>query len=354
LRSGEGRARLSEEARPHGVGGGFGSEMARIDEMEQRAKRPVLVTGAAGFIGSRLRARLEEKGWDVQGMDLVGGPGVDRIGDVRDVALVERLVPEGGIVFHLASVVGIVEVLKRPRETYRTSIEGTRNLVREALRKGARLVFTSSSEVYGDGRGRRIREEDPLPEDHGAWPRASYPEGKLRAEELCRTLVLKGGDARIARLFNVGGPGQDWRRGPVLPTFVRYALLGEPLPVIGEGGDVRCFQHVEDAVSGLLRLGLREEGQGLVVNLGGEEATTIAALAERTGRVLGLPVRIRKVTATQRYGGPSRPCTYRVPDLERARAILGHRPVFGLDRILRDLAESLRRDAVSGEAVGGA
>ena len=309
----------------------------------------VLVTGASGFIGSRLIQLLRSSGHRTLGLDLVPGPFTDVIADVRDAAALKHNIPEDGIVFHLASVVGIVEVLKRPEECYNCSVEGTRNLCKGAEERGARIVFTSSSEVYGDGGGELLCEESPLPPNHGPWPRASYPEGKLRAEELVQTFHARGGDGRIARFFNVTGPCQDWSKGPVLPTFVHHALEGIPLPVIGEGGDVRCFQHVDDAAQGLMRLGLAEGLGGKLVNLGGMDSVSVEQLAHRVLSILNVPGSIKKVSATERYGGPSRPCTHRIPILDLAQDLLGHEPKIPLDKIILETAAAFRGE---GEASG--
>ncbi|HHI80436.1 MAG TPA: NAD(P)-dependent oxidoreductase [Planctomycetes bacterium] len=304
----------------------------------------ILVTGASGFVGTRLIQLLQAKGHRTLGLDLVPGPYTDIIADVRDRKALEAHVPEGGIVFHLASVVGIVEVLKRPEECYSCSVEGTRNLCRSAEKRGARIVFTSSSEVYGDGAGELLSEDSSLPAHHGPWPRASYPEGKLRAEELVRTFHARGGDGRIARFFNVTGPGQEWRKGPVLPTFVHHALHGIPLPVIGEGGDVRCFQHVDDAAAGLMKLGLGDGLAGQTINLGGMDSVSVEQLAHRVLSLLNLSGTIKNVSATDRYGGPSRPCTHRIPTLERAKELLGHEPRVPLDKIILETAATFRRE----------
>ena len=100
-------------------------------------------------------------------------------GDVRSYEDLDRLVPEGAWIFHLASVVGVVEVLARPRECFETSVKGSEMICKIARVRGCRLLFTSSSEVYGNGIP--MAEEDPLPASYGLWPRASYPEGKAIA-----------------------------------------------------------------------------------------------------------------------------------------------------------------------------
>ncbi len=297
----------------------------------------VLVTGAAGFVGRRLVALLERHGHEVIGLDLCSG--ATHVGDVCDRAAVRALVPEGGIVLHLASVVGVVEVLRRPAETWRVCVEGTRQVCAAALERGARVVLTSSSEVYGAGR--RQTESARLPVSYGGGGRAAYPLGKREAEAIVRRFCARGGDGRVARLFNVSGPGQRAATGMVLPTFVENALRARPLPIVGDGTDVRCFQHVDDAAEALERLAFVERATARTINLGSDDPITVRALAARVLHLLGVDVPLRPVTSRQRYGADAGRCRCRVPDTRLALQLLGYRPRRGLDRIVTDLAQTM-------------
>lgn len=252
--------------------------------------------------------------------------------------------PERGLVFHLASIVGVRHVLARPSDVWSTAVEGTENLCRLALERGARLVFTSSSEVYGDGRGTALAEDALLPEAYGPWPRASYPESKRTAEAIVLDFCQKGGDGRIARLFNVSGPGQSPSGGMVLPTFVSQALAGRPMTVVGNGADVRCFQHVSDTVRGLTKLGALARGRGTILNLGGYEPVRMQELAERVRSLVDPAARITRITSAERYGATTAHCRHRVPALGNARALLAHEPVRTLDEIICDVAQAMRAE----------
>ncbi len=315
---------------------------------------PVLITGVQGMIGRRVARLLEQRGRRVFGVDLRSGGwtpakgGGFWLGDVRRIDLLAGgrfldLVPEGGHVLHLASVVGVVEVLRRPVECHEVSVEGTRKLVALCQIRGAGLLFSSSSEVYGDGGGRKLSEWDSLPETYGAWPRAAYPEGKRAAEEM----VLASDRGRVARLFNVSGPGQGWETGMVLPTFVRACLDGRPLPLIGDGQDLRCFQHVDDAAEALVRFLDAPEDVQRLLNVGGNERWAIADLAEEVQRILDRPVGVKQVSAEERYGGPAGGCHHREPDLRAMQQELGHRARRGLRQIVLDLAGDVSLQARS-------
>ncbi len=293
-----------------------------------------LVTGAAGFVGRWLVGRLRGLGIDVEQCDLSLGS------DIRHADL-DALVPERGIVFHLAAVVGVTNVLRAPEDTWSTTVEGTEAVLRAALDRGATVVFTSSSEVYGDGKGEKLDERRSLPGDYGAWPRAAYPQSKLVAESLVLDFCQRGGNGRIARLFNVAGPEQDSAGGMVLPTLVERALEGLPLPVVGDGSDVRCFQHVDDAVSGLLALASEPAARARIVNLGGTESVTMRALAERVRTVLDSRSPIEHVSDVERYGAPTTRCRHRVPDTSLARELLGSWPEIDLDRTILDTARAI-------------
>jgi nucleoside-diphosphate-sugar epimerase len=304
---------------------------------------PVLITGVQGMIGCRVARMLEHDGRRVLGLDSRPGRwsptrgGGFWIGDIRNGELLSNLVPEGGQVLHLASVVGVCEVLRRPRECFEVSVEGTNQLAVLCRQRDARLLFTSSSEVYGDGAGRKLSEKDALPENYGPWPRAAYPEGKRLAEEI----VLSVESGRVARLFNVSGPGQASETGMVLPTFVRACLDGSPLPLIGGGQDLRCFQHVDDAAHALIKFLDAPVGVQRLLNIGGSERWTMAALAQEVQRILGRKVGTRRVSAEERYGGPAGGCHHREPDLSSLQRELGHRARRGLAQIVQDLAMDL-------------
>ncbi|MCB9882656.1 MAG: NAD-dependent epimerase/dehydratase family protein [Planctomycetes bacterium] len=313
---------------------------------------PVLVTGSAGFIGTRLVACLRDLGFEVRGLD-TAAPDVRERGDVRDSNALEVAIPEGGHVYHLASIVGVRSVLARPDATWSTILRGTENVCRIAYERGARVVFASSSEVYGDGVGRRLREDMRLPQRYGVWPRASYPEAKSCGESILDGFVARGGDGRVARLFNVSGPFQSSEAGMVLPTFVEAALCRRPLPVIGDGSDVRSFQHVDDAVAGLIALMSTDEARGRVVNIGSNETIAIVDLAHTVGEVLGRSIRIQSVTSVARYGAETTRCKARVPDTTLARALLGHEATRSLATIVLDLAGSIAGHASGVGSIAG-
>jgi UDP-glucuronate decarboxylase len=308
------------------------------------AKRRVLVTGGAGFIGSHLCEALLARGDEVLCLDNLFS------GDRANVAplladprfeflrhdIVEPILLEVDRIFHLACPAAPVHYQKNPVKTVKVNVMGTLNMLGLAKRVKARILLASTSEVYGDPR------ECPQTEEYWGHvnpigPRACYDEGKRVAETLMTGYQRQNGvDIRIARIFNTYGPRMREDDGRVVPAFIVRALRGEPLPVHGDGSQSRSFCFVADLVDGLLRLMDGEgppEELGRPVNLGNPEeisilelARTVAALAGSRSEVAFLP-------------RPPDDPTRRCPDISRARMLLGWEPRTSLEAGLRRTIE---------------
>lgn len=291
------------------------------------ARRTILVTGCAGFIGSHLCSRLLGEGETVVGLDnLITGkrrnlPDGDRLtfveADVADKRALADLAPD--LVINLACPASPVQYQADPLHTFKTSVFGALNLADLALANGARLVHASTSEVYGDP------EVHPQTEDyHGSvnpiGPRACYDEGKRAAETLLfdyrRTLDL---DIGVARIFNTYGPRMDPYDGRVVANFLRQALMGEPLTIYGDGMQTRSFCYVDDTVDALCRLAAAPEGVTGPINIGNPEERTILELAELVRTMVG------KVEITFEPLPQDDP-TKRKPDITLAGQTLGWAP----------------------------
>ena len=257
--------------------------------------RTILVTGCAGFIGSHLCDRLLGEGETIVGLDnlitgkrrnLPDGTHLTFIeADVADKAALEGLAPD--LVVNLACPASPVQYQADPLHTFRTSVLGTLNLAELALKNGARLVHSSTSEVYGDP------EVHPQTEDYRGsvnpiGPRACYDEGKRAAETVLfdyrRTLDL---DIGVARIFNTYGPRMDPYDGRVVANFLRQALMGEPLTIYGDGRQTRSFCFVTDTVDALCRLARAPDGVTGPINIGNPEERTILELAELVRELVG-------------------------------------------------------------------
>ncbi len=297
----------------------------------------VLVAGGAGFIGSHLCESLLSSGWEVVAVDNLITGRLANLASLLDHPrftfiqhdITEPLDLDVDAIFHLASPASPVGYRQHSIETHLVNSLGTFHLLQLARRQGARFLFASTSEVYGDP------QIHPQPETyHGnvnpVGPRSCYDESKRFGESLTMEFVRTFGlDARIVRIFNTYGPRTDPGDGRVVPNFVMRALGGEPLVVYGDGRQTRSLCYVSDMVRGI-RLALELEGlAGEVINLGNPDERTVLELAQL---ILELTGSSSPVTfAPPRPDDPARRC----PDIAKARRLLGWEPSVDLREGLR-------------------
>jgi dTDP-glucose 4,6-dehydratase len=298
----------------------------------------VLVTGAAGFLGSHFCERLLDEGHEVIGMDNVVTGRTDNLEPIfydEDFTFHEHDVTEyihiGGeldYVIHLASLASPDAYDEHPIKTLKVGALGTHKTLGLAKAKDATYLFASTSEVYGDP------EVNPQPEDYRGnvdcyGPRACYDESKRYGESIVRAYRDKHDiDVRVARIFNTYGPRMGLEDGRVIPTFVRQALTGEDLTVYGDGTQTRSFCYVSDLIDGFMRL-LDSDVQ-TPVNLGNPDERTILNLAE-----LIIDITDSESGITHEPLPPDDPQVRR-PDITKAKNELGWGPDIslqeGLDR----------------------
>ena len=321
-----------------------------VDERLPAARRRILVTGGAGFIGSHLCERLLADGHLVISADnyftgrkeniahLIGNPYFEVLR--HDVTF--PLYVEVDWIFNLACPASPVHYQHDPVQTTKTSVHGAINMLGLAKRTQARIFQASTSEVYGDP------ELHPQHEDYRGsvnpiGPRACYDEGKRCAETLFFDYHRQHAvDIRVARIFNTYGPRMLPNDGRVVSNFVVQALLGEPITIHGDGSQTRSFCFVDDLVEGALRfMGSDAAGTG-PLNLGNPETTSIRALAETIVALTGS--RSRLSFGARPVDDPTR----RQPDIARARQALGWAPKValrpGLERTIAYFEGELRRN----------
>ena len=299
----------------------------------------ILVTGAAGFLGSHLCDRLLSEDHEVVGMDnfvtgssanlahLAGNPRFSFIRhDVSNFIFVPGKIDT---VLHFASPAspnpkspyGYVNL---PIQTMKAGALGTHNTLGVARAHQARFLLASTSEIYGDP------EIHPQPEEYWGHvdpigPRSVYDEAKRFAEALTMAYHrFHGIDTRIVRIFNTYGPRMRLDDGRVVPNFLQQALRGEPLTVYGDGAQTRSFCYVDDLVSGIIRLLYSSEHQP--VNIGNPTETTILQFAELINQLVGNQAGITFLPRERGIGDPQR----RQPEITRACNILGWEPKIPL------------------------
>lgn len=301
-----------------------------------RALNRVLITGGAGFLGSRLCALLLAEGaqrvWCVDDLSTASEANLAVIQRLSGLEFIEHDISEGfadprrfgplDAVLHLASAASPPDYLRLPIPTLRAGAQGTAAALALAEACGARFVLASTSEVYGD----------PLvhPQDESYWGnvnpigvRSVYDEAKRFAEALTFAYQrARGADVGVARIFNSYGPGMRLDDGRMVPTFCGQALRGEPITVAGTGRQTRSLCYVDDTVAGLIALA-RHNVSG-PVNIGSPDELTVAEVAELIRDRSGSASPIRHIAAAA--DDPQRRC----PDIRRARESLGWAPKVGV------------------------
>ncbi len=304
----------------------------------------VLITGAAGFLGSHLCDRFRQEGHSVVAMDnyITGTPEnlAHLLGDgfelvQHDVTEFVHVSGELDGVLHFASPASPTDYLELPIQTLKVGSLGTHKVIGLAKAKDARFLLASTSEVYGD----------PLvhPQPESYWgnvnpigPRGVYDEAKRFAEAL--TMAYRrahGVDTRIVRIFNTYGPRMRPGDGRVVSNFIVQALRREPITVYGDGGQTRSFCYVEDEVEGIFRLFASDVSEP--INIGNPREFTVSELAELVLELTGSSSEIRYLPL------PEDDPKTRKPDITRARELLGWQPEISLREGLSRTIEYFRR-----------
>lgn len=302
-------------------------------------QRRALVTGGAGFLGCHLVRRLAREGWEVTVLDDYSSPS-PLAGDLPAKSVVGSVVAppllDGPfeLICHLASPASPPRYLLDPVGTLRTGGEGMLHVLDMAAEWGSHVLFTSTSEVYGDP------QVHPQPESYpGAvdvqGPRACYDEGKRYAEALVYAYRRAGLHSRtsVVRLFNTYGPGMHPDDGRVVTAFLGAALAGEPLPIFGDGSQTRSFCYVDDVIDGLMGI-LAGEFPG-PLNIGSDVEVSMLELAEVVERLVG-------PTGRQFLALPDGDPKVRRPDLSAIRDLTGWKATTDLAAGLTNTIAYLR------------
>lgn len=294
-------------------------------------KKRILITGAAGFLGSHLCDRFVKEGYHVIGMDNL------ITGDLRNIEHLFKLeqfefyhhdvskfihVPgKLDYILHFASPASPIDYLKIPIQTLKVGALGTHNCLGLAKAKGARMLVASTSEVYGDPMVHPQKEEywgnvNPV------GPRGVYDEAKRFMESITMAYhTFHGVETRIIRIFNTYGPRMRLNDGRALPAFIGQALRGEDMTVFGDGSQTRSFCYVDDLVEGIYRLLMSD--YHMPVNIGNPDEISLKDFAEEILELTGRTVKI--VYKPLPVDDPKQ----RQPDITKAKEILGWQPKIG-------------------------
>ncbi|MBX2843031.1 MAG: SDR family oxidoreductase [Flammeovirgaceae bacterium] len=298
----------------------------------------VLITGAAGFLGSHLSDKFIDNGYDVIGMDNLITGNLDNIEHLfklkqfefyhHDVSKFVHVPGDLDYIVHFASPASPIDYLKIPIQTLKVGSLGTHNLLGLARAKNARIIVASTSEVYGD--------PDVHPQKEEYWgnvnsvgPRGVYDEAKRFQEAITMAYhTYHGLETRMVRIFNTYGPRMRLDDGRALPAFMGQALMGNDLTVFGDGSQTRSFCYVDDLVDGIYRLLLSD--YALPVNIGNPSEITIKEFAEEIIKLTGTNNKV--IYKDLPKDDPKQRC----PDITKAKEILGWEPKV-------DRSEGLKR-----------
>lgn len=321
------------------------------------SKKCYMVTGGAGFVGSHLTERLLADGNSVIVVDDLSTGNIHNlddvlenqrlrivIGSILDVVLMEKLIREVDVIFHLASAVGVKLIMSSPVDTIEKIFDGTAVVFKYAARYRKKILITSTSEVYGKSGDVPFKEDGDRVEGPTSMHRWAYACAKSLDEFLAlahyKTSALP---VVVVRLFNTVGPRQSSAYGMVLPTLVEAALLGKTLSVYGDGNQTRCFCHVCDVVEALLGVMTEKLCEGKVINIGSNHEISIIELAKKVIEVTKSKSDIKLIPYNQVYpDGGFEDMHRRVPCIKRVKELIGWEPRTNLEDIISTVAGDKR------------
>jgi UDP-glucose 4-epimerase len=315
----------------------------------------LLITGGAGFIGSHLCESALAQGHSVIALDDLSTGDSNNLkdcinnpkftlakGSILDEALVEKLTDSVDGVMHFAAAVGVQKILKDPRGSLITNIQGTEIVLGTAARLKKKAMLASSSEIYGKNPTMPLTESSDRVLGSPLVARWTYSEAKAIDEAFARSLFEEDGfQVSIVRLFNTVGPRQSPAYGMVIPRFFKAALTNEPLVIHGDGTQQRVFGHVDDAVSAIFSLWNSDRGYGEAFNVGGFEETSINDLAKRIIALTNSNSEITYQSYEELAKDGFEDLARRVPSTEKLTKLTSWKPTKDLQAILEETYRSL-------------
>ena len=314
----------------------------------------VLITGGAGFVGSHLADACLLRGDEVYVLDDLSTGSIDNIeylkrhpyfhytiGRVQNAAVTAELVDRVDMVYHLAAEVGVRRVIDSPISTIENNVQATEVVFNAAAKKGKRVLFTSTSEVYGLSADLPYKEDGNIVMGAASKGRWSYACSKALDEFLALAYFHERQmPVTVVRLFNTVGPRQTGHYGMVVPTLVQQAMTGKPMTVYGDGSQSRCFGFVKDVVRALVALMERPEAAGEIYNIGASTEISILDLAKRVKEITRSASPIVLIPYADAYDSGYQDMPRRIPDTTKLRNLVGFAPTTDIDEIVDSVMKS--------------
>jgi UDP-glucose 4-epimerase len=312
----------------------------------------VFITGGAGFIGSHLADACIARGDEVIILDNMstgsptniahlGGKITVHEGDIREKALVEKLVSDSDLVLHMAAALGVKNIMEHTIESIDRNFSGSEVVLNAATKFNKRIIIASTSEIYGKNPNQPLHEESDRVVGAPQKIRWTYADAKALEEAVAHTLhKTQGLQVTTVRFFNTVGPRQTGQYGMVVPRFIQAAIKNEDIVIYDDGSQSRVFCHVEDAVKAVLTLIETDSTIGDYFNVGGKGETTIKQLAEKVIEQTQSTSQIKYIPYTDAYPAGFEDMQRRVPDITKIRNAIGWQPTHTLESIIKSVAAS--------------
>jgi len=308
----------------------------------------ILITGGAGFIGSHLTKYLLSQGNVVYIIDNLTTGSKQNLkfstkfknkiffikSNIENYKKIDLLIKKVDIIFHLAASVGVKNIMKNPTLSILNNLNSSKIIFELASKYHKRIIFTSSSEVYG--LSNRLLEESDRPNlGNPKLIRWNYASTKLCDEFLAMSYFIeKKMKVTIVRLFNTVGEGQSDQYGMVIPRFFAQAKENRSITVYGTGKQSRTFTYVEDVVKSLVKLIEVKKSYGEVVNVGGANRITILSLAKKIKLLTKSKSKVKFISLQKVYGKSFEDCKTRIPSVKKLKKLIKYIPDTSLDKIL--------------------
>jgi UDP-glucose 4-epimerase len=314
------------------------------------------ITGGAGFIGSHLADALIARGDNVIILDNMStgsqaniahleGKITVHTGDIRDEVLVDKLVAESDIVFHMAAALGVKNIMEHTIESIDRNFNGSEVVLNAATKHNKRLIIASTSEIYGKNPNQPLHEESDRVVGAPQKIRWTYSDAKALEEAVAHTLHKTHGlKVTTVRFFNTVGPRQAGQYGMVVPRFIQAALNNEDIIIYDDGSQSRVFCHVEDAVRAVITLSETDSTIGDYFNVGGVGETTVKELATKIIERTNSKSALKHIAYTEAYPAGFEDMQRRVPDITKIKKTISWQPTHTLDSIIDSVAQDFSKD----------